>query len=196
MAYPYLRSWALVMQAVSDTAMVFSLGRRCLLRCLLAVRRSFERDEVRYLLNTLCVSGGGCAPQAARVFDFAFPSAASLTTTACGCNVRAPRSWRCAAVVAAAVWGGVRRLQLCAEWQKFAGDLRAVCASLSKADVRWGLPALEAAAEEDGSGTGESSSDGHVVEGEDTDSDSDDDSDSSDGGSSTCSSSSEEGNAA
>ena len=42
LAYPYLRLWSLAEIAVHDTGIIFTLGRRCILRCLLRVRAIFE----------------------------------------------------------------------------------------------------------------------------------------------------------
>ncbi len=64
LAYPYLRMWHLAQQALNDTAMVFTLGRRCILRCLLHVHKLFEVSPIQDLaLSDVCIVGsvrGSC----------------------------------------------------------------------------------------------------------------------------------------
>lgn len=42
LVYPYLRLWVLSELALSDVAMVWTLGRRCILRCLLHMHAVFQ----------------------------------------------------------------------------------------------------------------------------------------------------------
>jgi hypothetical protein len=67
LAYPYLRMWRLAELALHDVAMVFTLGRRCVLRCLLHVRALFEASQclgwggvVVVVAGSLCVAAFVC----------------------------------------------------------------------------------------------------------------------------------------
>jgi protein SHQ1 len=53
LCYPYLRRWDLARRCAMDVGMLLRGGTRPVLRALLAVRRTFAKEEARYLLNVL-----------------------------------------------------------------------------------------------------------------------------------------------
>ena len=55
LTFPYLRCWALAVLVLKDVADILVAGLRRTVKCLLQVRRIFEKDEARYLLNKLYV---------------------------------------------------------------------------------------------------------------------------------------------
>ncbi|GAM20006.1 hypothetical protein SAMD00019534_031810, partial [Acytostelium subglobosum LB1] len=55
LAYPLYRSWSLSERVLNDVRLIFQLGKRCLLKCLLAVRKSLEGHEYKYYLNRLVI---------------------------------------------------------------------------------------------------------------------------------------------
>ena len=55
LAYPVFRNWRLACRVLGDVRALLRLGRRAVLRALLAVRRVFARDDGRQYLNTLYI---------------------------------------------------------------------------------------------------------------------------------------------
>jgi protein SHQ1 len=51
--YPYIRSWDLTCKILGDVSVIFSLGKRCILKVLLKLRSIFEHTDTHYLLNKL-----------------------------------------------------------------------------------------------------------------------------------------------
>lgn len=64
LVYPYLRRWDLALMALQDVAVIMTLGKRAVLRCLLALRRVYAHDDVRYLHNSLWVDQAAAWAQA------------------------------------------------------------------------------------------------------------------------------------
>ena len=55
LAYPVFRNWRLALRVLGDVVALLRLGRRAVLRALLALRRILARDDGRQYLNTLYV---------------------------------------------------------------------------------------------------------------------------------------------
>eukprot|EP01133_Synstelium_polycarpum_P001139 gene1139-1301_t len=55
LAFPLYRSWNLNMRVLEDTKAIFQLGKRCLLKSLLHIRRCLESHETKYYLNRLYI---------------------------------------------------------------------------------------------------------------------------------------------
>eukprot|EP00899_Mesostigma_viride_P019325 jgi/Mesvir1/27394/Mv07197-RA.1 len=53
LAYPLYRHWGLTRKVLEDVVDVLTLGRRAILRAMLAIRRTLEYSDARYLLNRL-----------------------------------------------------------------------------------------------------------------------------------------------
>jgi len=53
--FPLYRHWELSMSVFQDTITILRLGKRAVLRCILAVRRLFEKHEFKRYLNHVFV---------------------------------------------------------------------------------------------------------------------------------------------
>eukprot|EP00602_Paraphysomonas_sp_CaronLab_P005157 CAMPEP_0185035904 /NCGR_PEP_ID=MMETSP1103-20130426/28033_1 /TAXON_ID=36769 /ORGANISM="Paraphysomonas bandaiensis, Strain Caron Lab Isolate" /LENGTH=606 /DNA_ID=CAMNT_0027573189 /DNA_START=98 /DNA_END=1915 /DNA_ORIENTATION=- len=53
--YPYLRMWPLIRKIFADVVRILLAGQRMVLKCLLNIRRIFERTETHYLLNKVFI---------------------------------------------------------------------------------------------------------------------------------------------
>lgn len=54
--YPYIRYWKFSRKVLSDVAKILFLGKRCILKCLLQLKNTFEHSDVHYLLNKVFVN--------------------------------------------------------------------------------------------------------------------------------------------
>jgi len=52
---------------VSDVLTILFLGRRFTLKCLLRMRDMFAHDDMRYIMNTLCVNKKHKSPVSSRM---------------------------------------------------------------------------------------------------------------------------------
>lgn len=53
LCYPLYRHWSLVLKIIEDIKIIFSLGKRWILRCLIECRALLQSDENKYILNEL-----------------------------------------------------------------------------------------------------------------------------------------------
>ncbi|KAJ3105471.1 Hsp90 cochaperone shq1 [Phlyctochytrium planicorne] len=51
--FPLYRNWGLAKRVLEDTAIIFKLGRRAILKCLLAMRSIFRKDDDCYIFDRL-----------------------------------------------------------------------------------------------------------------------------------------------
>ncbi|XP_072016545.1 protein SHQ1 homolog [Amphiura filiformis] len=56
LCYPLYRHWQLNLQVLEDVTMMFHLGRKQLLKCLLDIHRILSQDEPHYILNDLYIT--------------------------------------------------------------------------------------------------------------------------------------------
>ncbi|XP_041349885.1 protein SHQ1 homolog [Gigantopelta aegis] len=56
LSYPLFRNWELANKVLEDTACIFSLGRRQLLKCLLEIQTILMDTDQRYILNDLYIT--------------------------------------------------------------------------------------------------------------------------------------------
>ena len=54
--YPYIRHWKYTRKILADVAKVLYLGKRCILKCFLALYRIMEHSEQHYILNKLFIT--------------------------------------------------------------------------------------------------------------------------------------------
>ncbi|KAK5576155.1 hypothetical protein RB653_007296 [Dictyostelium firmibasis] len=55
LTFPLYRSWLLSERVFRDTKQIFQLGKRCLLKCLLDIKKKLESSEFKYYLNRLYI---------------------------------------------------------------------------------------------------------------------------------------------
>ncbi|KAN0034321.1 hypothetical protein ACTFIV_000818 [Dictyostelium citrinum] len=55
LTFPLYRSWLLSERVLRDTKQIFQLGKRCLLKCLLDIKKKLESSEFKYYLNRLYI---------------------------------------------------------------------------------------------------------------------------------------------
>ncbi|KAN0043417.1 hypothetical protein ACTA71_011073 [Dictyostelium dimigraforme] len=55
LTFPLYRSWSLSERVLRDTKQIFQLGKRCLLKCLLDIKKKLESSEFKYYLNRLYI---------------------------------------------------------------------------------------------------------------------------------------------
>ncbi|KAF2071149.1 hypothetical protein CYY_007524 [Polysphondylium violaceum] len=53
--YPLYRSWSLCEKVLEDTKTIFQLGKRCLLKCLLDIKKILEGHDFKHYLNRLYI---------------------------------------------------------------------------------------------------------------------------------------------
>ncbi|XP_065811042.1 protein SHQ1 homolog [Labrus bergylta] len=56
LCYPLYRHFAMVSAAISDTALLLSLGKTCVLKCLLDIHKVFRENDPAYILNDLYIT--------------------------------------------------------------------------------------------------------------------------------------------